>query len=289
MKRIKLVDNTKLTLNELIMTDPEGTPRVMTLLRGKLLKPEDVPEELLYLTDKCGTSVLDVCVERFREWVKVRKSRETTDLFVPRALALAEASDNRCTCYLPLHFRKLKNILKIVNPKNEYSVAHVLASQKLLPEESMTEDILKLEDIYRYSVAYEVAQNGNLPVWARSRKDILILNDGYDTYVAHKLAEHNTLPIETMTPDILKLENTFHVTVLDIFICKKYLTPEILALPWDDKKYVFQLIQDSDFRKRSPVKQHLTYIDQTLYKFITTYITQEFISSSSQYYQDSER
>ena len=55
-KKILSIDGTELTLKELATPDRTGNPRVMTLLRKKKLNPEDVPEELLMLSNRNTTS-----------------------------------------------------------------------------------------------------------------------------------------------------------------------------------------------------------------------------------------
>ena len=75
---IQLTDHTKITFDELIAQKTslsENLPKIIRLLREKKLNPEDVPKELLFLKDESGTSVLDVCIERFREPVADERGR----------------------------------------------------------------------------------------------------------------------------------------------------------------------------------------------------------------------
>ena len=81
-----------------------------------------------------------------------------------------------------------------------------MASQNLLPESMMTEDILKLTARNGCSVAYHVAGRKSFPKWAKKRKDILLLGNGKGNYVAHVLAKLGRLPVEMMTEEILKLQ-----------------------------------------------------------------------------------
>ena len=200
---IRLVNGTKLTLDELAAPDLRGTPRVMTLLREKRLNPEDVPEELLYLKDNSGTSVLDVCIERFKEPLS-----DDDGQIVPRALFLAGKIDGR----LPLHFREIKEILRIAR-EDGWTVAHEMASSGYLPKRMMTKEILKLTDASGCAVAYHAARWKHFPKWATKRKDILLLGDGRGDYVAHELTRWGKLPSEMMTEDILKLKNKDGCTV----------------------------------------------------------------------------
>ncbi len=171
---------------------------VMALLRRRKLKPEDVSEEVLSLQDESGISVLDICIKRFREPVADGNGRT-----VPRAFFLVCKPD----CGLPLHFRKVKEILQIAR-EDGWSVAHEAAYQGSLPESMMTEDILKLTTRVGCSVAYHVARRKNLPEWAKRQKDILLLSNGYGDYVAHMLAKHGDLPTEMMTEDILTMTDS---------------------------------------------------------------------------------
>ena len=198
MKRIQLTNGTKLMSEELAAPDSKGTPRVMTLLLEKLLNPENVPEKLLVLTDNFGTSVLDICIERFQEPVP-----DGTGQTLPRALFLA----GKYRCELPPHFRNCEGILAI-SREDGWSVAHEMALRGLLPESVMTEEILKLTDASGCSVAYNAAWHKFFPDWAKKRKDILMLDNGQGDYVVHVLARREYLPSEIMTEDILKLTNT---------------------------------------------------------------------------------
>ncbi len=101
MTKINLADSTKIMLDELIASDSYDTPCVMTLPREKKLDSEDVPEKLLSLTDKLGTSVPDVCIERFKEPIINNRGRT-----VPRTFLLVCKPD----CGLLLHFRKVQEI-----------------------------------------------------------------------------------------------------------------------------------------------------------------------------------
>ncbi len=203
MKKIKLTDGVELTLKELAVTDRNGTPCVMTLLRKKKLNPENIPEELLPLKDESGTSVLDVCIERFKE--PVINNRGQT---VPRALSLA----NKFGCRFPLHFRSIREILAIAN-KDGWSVAHEAASQRFLPKNMITEEILFWTDTTGCSVAYHAAMWNSLPEWAQRRRDILLLGNGQGDYVAHVLAQFGKLPSEMMTEDILSLTDNIACSV----------------------------------------------------------------------------
>ncbi len=142
MKKIKLIDGAAITFKKLTVLDLQGTPYVITLLRERRLNPEAVPEEFLSLTDNSGTSVLDICIEQLRELISV----------YPRALSRARALaiDPRIEygkwkqrkCLLPLHFRKIKEVI-LISDSLAGSVAHELAKKGLLPVEMMTPDILQ--------------------------------------------------------------------------------------------------------------------------------------------------
>ncbi len=212
MNKIKLTDRTKPTNNEheLIETDSFGVPRIITLLRVKLLNPEDIPEKLLSLKDNTGTSVLDVCIKRLQEPVIDGCSRS-----VPRAILLAGKSD----CGFPLHFRKVKEILQIAR-EDGWSVAHYLAWRGKLPIKMMTEEILKLTTKDGCSVAYyAAAYQQSFPDWAKRSKEILLLGNGQGDYVAHVLAKHGKLPEESMTEEILKLKNRSKCSVVYKVVC----------------------------------------------------------------------
>ena len=103
---IRLVDETTITLDELSLPDLHGTPRVMTLLREKLLNPEDVPEELLYLKDKSGASALDLCIERFKEPVPIKNDNKTDRVI--RILYLVTTQNEKGEYLFPHHFRSIK-------------------------------------------------------------------------------------------------------------------------------------------------------------------------------------
>ncbi len=195
---ISFGDKTNLTLEDLACHDPclPDTPRIMTLLREKKLNPEDVPEELLYFTDKSGMSVLDVCIERFREPV-----RNENNEIVPRVFSLVDME----SCKLPLYFRGVKEILAIARDDGVIA-ANSMVFWGSLPESMMTEDILKLTDV-GCSVAYNAVVNDVLPDWAKRRKDILLLGNSRGNYVVHALARFARLPLEMMTEEILKLQN----------------------------------------------------------------------------------
>ena len=378
---IRLVDGIKITFDELAVTNPNGTPRIMILLRKKKLNPEDVPEELLYLTDKSGAFVLDVCIERFKEPVINNRGRT-----VPRALSLV----NKQGCELPLYFRKVKEILRIAREdgwtvahalarrkklpaemmmeeilfltdstgcsvayyaahqssfpewakrnkeilllgdghkdrviyvlarrgilpvemmtekvlswtdslgcsiayyvvKNnslpnwaKYNknilmlgnghgdcVVHMLARQGTLPAEMMTEEILKLENHAGCSVAYCAAKCNLFPEWAKRRRDILLLDDGHGDRVVHVLARRGHLPIETMTPDILRLENGVGQGVFHFLYKYKNLSPEILLLPWNENIRVFEYLRSEQFRKQErPNEQDIIYVQEQLTKLM---------------------
>ena len=128
-KKIELTDGTALTIEELATPDRAGNPRVMTLLREKKLNPEDVPEKLLILKDCSGMSVLDVCIERFREPVWNRSEKR----YIPRIIKRIWS--------LPVWFRCVEEILTIVDG---YSIPAV---------------IVKLLDIFR--VFYNYTRPGN--------------------------------------------------------------------------------------------------------------------------------
>ena len=212
-KKIRLTDGTKLTLKELAAPDVSGNPRVMTLLREKKLNPEDVPEELLHLTDNSGMSVLGLCIERFQEPVK-----NTYKISMLRVLSLASS------CLLPLHFRMMKRILTITDSDGN-AVAHELAERDLLPEKMMIEKILKLKNKNGCSVAYILASRNTLPEWAKQNKDILMLGQGGFS-VACALACNNQLPKEMMTEEILMLRDR------DGWIVACYLTDRNLLPKW---------------------------------------------------------
>ncbi len=203
MNKIKLIDGIVITFKKLAVLDLQGTPYVITLLRKKKLTPEDVPEKLLSLHDQSGTSVLNVCIERLKEPVSDNDGKT-----VPRALFLANKPD----CELPLHFRKVKEILRIAR-EDGWSVTHEMISQNLLPKSMMTEEILKLTDASGCAVAYYAAWHNSLPSWAKRRRDILLLGNGKKDYVAHVLAKLGKLPEEMMTEEILKLTDASECTV----------------------------------------------------------------------------
>ena len=265
-KKIRLTDGTKLTLEELAAPDRgvPGNPRVMTLLREKKLNPEDVPEELLRLTDNSGMSVLDLCIERFQEPVM-----DEDEKYVPRALRLVYHNN---ICCLPLYFRMIKEIISIADKdgwsvahrlaargdlsesmmtdeilklrdREGYLVAHWLASHKNLPESKMTKEILKSKSKNGTSVASEVAFTKKLPEWAKHDKDILMLSDEKRSYVAHILARNNMLPFAMMTSQILQLKDKNNKTVLYFLIKNRALTSKILLLPWNAETLVYEYIQ----------------------------------------------
>ena len=203
MNKVKLTDGTELTFNKLAVTDLHDTPYVMMLLREKKLNSEDVPEELLSLKDNSGTSVLDICIERFKESVPDNNGR-----IMPRVFHLMNSNK----CKLPLHFRKVKEILRIAR-ENGWSVAHEMASLGYFSPEMMIEDILKLTNASGCSVAYYAAKYTFFPDWAKRRRDILLLGDGQGTLVAHVLVEREKLPSEMMTEEVLKLTDASGCTV----------------------------------------------------------------------------
>ncbi len=318
MKQIKLTNGIKTTFDELTSPDSNGVPCVMTLLREKLLNPEDVPEELLYFTDKSGMSVLDVCVERFREPV-----RNENNEIVPRVFVLTHGTK----CKLPLYFRKIKTILAITDDdgeivanniifrgylpssiiteeilklkdQNECTVAyyaakwnalpkwakrrkdilllgngrgdyvvHVLARRGKLPSEIMTEEILKLTSWNGCAVAYYAAAWNSFPEWAKKRKDILLLGNGQGDYVAHVLASRGDLSMESMTPDILHLENKNGITVFSTIVFGKHLSPEILMLPWNKKIRIFKYLSSAEFLNQNLSEQTIKYVKEQLAAF----------------------
>jgi len=257
MKKIKLVDNTEITFEELALSDSNGIPHVMTLLQEKRLNPEDVPEELLSLKNNSSISVLNVCIERLKEPVP-----DNDGQIVPRALFLA----NKHGCGLPLHFRKVKEILRIAR-ENGWSVAHEMASQNLLPESMMTEEILSLTNDTGYAVAYAAAWHDSLPGWAKRRKDILLLGNGQGDYVVHELARNGKLPVEMMTPDILHLENKNGITVFSAIVFGKHLSPEILMLPWNKKIRIFKYLSSAEFLNQNLSQQTIKYVKEQLAVF----------------------
>ncbi len=184
--------------SRLAITDFNGTPRVMTLLRKKKLNPENVPEGLFSLKDNFGTSVLDVCIERFKE--PFINNRGQT---VPRIFSLV----SKTYCKLPLYFSSISEIL-IITKENGWTVAHEMAFQGFLSKHVITEDILKLQDKRGCSVAYCAAWYDAFPDWAKRRKDILLLGNGKGDYVAHVLARRGELPVEMMTEDMLNLKDS---------------------------------------------------------------------------------
>ena len=222
MKKIKLVDGTTMTLDELVVVDPRGTPYVMTLLRKKQLNPEDVPKKLLSLKNNFGTSVLDICIERFKENISIVQFWEIMGLypiFVSRARYLvlnleAKAQRKELVCLLLPYFRKIKEVLTI--------------------------------------------------------------SDRLNISVTHELVIVGLLPIKMMTPDILKLENTLGVSVLETLIISRQLTPEILSLPLDKETFVFTVLQTA-FQK-CMVKEDQQYIDIQLRK-IKKLLVKEQINS----------
>ncbi len=103
MERVQLADGSTTAIFVLILSDFYGKPYVLKLLQERKLHPENVPEELLFLKDRLETSVLDVCVERLQEPVI-----DDNGQIVPRALFLA----SKPRCELPLHFRRMKEVLR---------------------------------------------------------------------------------------------------------------------------------------------------------------------------------
>ena len=227
--------------------------------------------------DKLGTSVLNVCIERFREPVPDGHGQ-----IVPRALFLANKPD----CELPLYFRKVKEILRIAR-EDGWSVAHEMASQRNLPAEMMTEDILKQANKEGCFVAYHAAGNDSFPDWAKRNKDkdILMLGNGKGDYVAHVLARLGKLPAEMMTPDILKLKNLCKQTVFSVIVSEKYLSTQIVLLPWDKKTRVFEYLRSKQFQKQVQSKQvqskqDMIYVKEQLATF-EAFIQRESISALS--------
>ena len=321
MRKIQLTDGTEMTLDELASPDPYGTPYVITLLRERRLNPEDVLEELLPLKDRDDTSVLDMCIKRFKEPLS-----DDDGKIVPRALFLA----NKPGCRLPLHFRNTKEILLIAR-EDGWSVAHEMAFHGFLPESAMTEDILKLTNTSGCSVAYNAAWYKHFPDWAKKRRDILLLRNGSGTYVAHVLARwgklpsemmtedllqlqdqngctlaynaawHDSfpdwakkkrnilllengqgdyvihilawkgeLPVEMMTPDILHFENKNGIAVLFAIVSGKQLSQEILLLPWDEKRKVFEYLLSKQARKNKNLQdeEKIFYVKEQIMKLI---------------------
>ena len=119
-EKIKLTDEITLTLKELVATGTQKT--LIQLLRKKTLNPENVPEEMLMLKDESGTSVLDVCIERFKESVLFNIDKNGNNRLVPRAWLLANtfktwtlSETNPLECLLPKHFRTVEEILAITD------------------------------------------------------------------------------------------------------------------------------------------------------------------------------
>ena len=183
-----------------------------------------------------------------------------------RIFSLTKKKPDENSCTLPLYFMLIKEVLTTYNEDN-WLVAHSLAENRFLPEQMMTRDILERCDRYGYSVAYAAATGRILPSSARLDPDILLLGNGQRDYVAHVLARNGELPIKSMTPGILRLKDRDNYTVLDTLIRNRKLTPQILQLPWDDKKRIFELMQDNKFRNTSPAIYYLDYIDAVLKNF----------------------
>ncbi len=277
-KKICLIDGTELTIKELAAPDLHGTPRVMTLLREKQLNPENVSEELLSLKDQSGTSVLNVCIERFKEPV----SNENGSI-VSRALFLTEKQ----RCSLPLHFRKVREILTITN-ENGWSIAHEMALSGSLPKSMMTKEILQLTTWNGCSVAYHAALWNSLPDWAKWCRDILLLGNGQGNYVAHMLAKNGKLPTEMMTPDILKLQNSDGQTVLFVLVSERHLSREILLLPWNEHTKVFEHLCSEQFLRQVQNEETLTYAKEEITKLIQTQSIVE-LSQRRQVYEEMQR
>ncbi len=112
MRKIQLTDSTEMTLDELAVADLHGIPRIMALLREKLLNSEMMTEEILKLKDSNGCTLAYYVAWHafFPDWAKKRK-----------------------------------DILLLGNGRGSY-VVHVLARHGDLPLEMMTEEILRLEN-----------------------------------------------------------------------------------------------------------------------------------------------
>ena len=171
-----------------------------------------------------------------------------------RSVAYMLASRNK----LPEWARYDKNIL-ILGDKGQYPVACELARNKKLPEEMITEDILKIERHDGWNVACILAEHNLLPEWAKYDKDILMLVYNNGNFVLHKLAERGALPLEMMTPELLRNKRLGY-SVLDILVRHRHLNPEILELPWDRKTYVFEHVQEMEFQKTMD-EEDLSYIE----------------------------
>ena len=189
MKNIQLTDGTTMTFDELISPDSNGTPYVITLLQERKLNPEDVPEELLSLKNNSGTSVFNICIERFKEPV-IDDYGKT----LPRALSLA----SKQSCKLPLYFRENREVIAIAR-EDGWTVAHEIASQGLLPKNMMTEEILSWTDNIGCAVAYHVAEQGLM--------DILMLDDSQRDCIAHMTVRLKKPTEKNIAPEILKVTN----------------------------------------------------------------------------------
>ncbi len=285
MKGIQFIDGTEMTFDELTTVDCHGTPYVMMLLRKKLLNPEDVPEELLPLKDNSGASVLDVCIERFKEPIPDNKGR-----IVPRVFHLTKSNE----CKLPMHFREVTTILAIAR-EDGWTVAHNMALWKYLPSKMMTEEILSLVDNFKCSVAYLVVLVFNNEIYLeqiKKYKKLLTLGDGCGEFVAHVLAKRGELPIESMTEEILRFENGNMFTVLDYLWKYKHLSPEILLLPWDEKTKVFEYLLSEEFRKQYPSMEDMVYVTEQLSilaKLIQTKSLSELSKQKKYNYEEMQR
>ena len=276
MKRIKLTDGTKMTFDELAVMDPNGTPYVMTLLREKLLNPEDVPEELLYLKDKSGASALDLCIERFKEPVPYFRTPYPNVQYVQRIVELIDCINTP----LPKYFKKIKRILIITN-ENNWSIAHSLAIRKDLPVEMMTEDILTLSDDNNCFVASLVAFRRQLPDWAKKRIDILKLsNSDKESLVAQILVNLNDFPSDMIIPEVLQLKNIRGLTVLHSFVKNKRLTKKMMMLPWsmDGKTLIYEHLQSEQFLKKASYEDCL-YIKEKLIELATSLSLKELTNN----------
>ena len=272
------------------LADRYGNAVAHKLAERDLLPEEMMTEEILTLENKDGCSVayLLAGINQLPEWAKRNKD----------ILMLGNKSKYPVACELVRNKqlpeeRMTKDILMLANHdsysvawilairntlpewakrdtdilmlgKDKLSVAYALARNGQLPVEMMTEDILMLREYNGWTVACYLAEHNLLPEWAKHSRSILSLKKRSGKLLARILAGKGGLPLEMMTPEMLQSIHDYY-TVLDILVKDRHLTPEILALSWNESTRVFEHLQKKEFRKKMN-DEDLVYIDIELSK-----------------------